>query len=137
MKVILLAGGLGTRLSTYTDTIPKPMIDCNGKPFLWYLLQQLYEQGIDEFILLTGYLAEKIEDCVKPGLEHPMIRDKTGFYMSYDNFKILMPMVYSEMISDNMLALNDEGNFKKYKKTCFLFDDSNFKRFLYYVGFRS
>lgn len=67
VQAVILCGGLGTRLQPYVNNIPKPMIDCNGKPFLWYLLQQLYEQGIDEFILLTGYLAEKIEDYFNDG----------------------------------------------------------------------
>ena len=66
-QAVILCGGLGTRLQPYVNNIPKPMIDCNGKPFLWYLLQQLYEQGIDQFILLTGYLSEKIEDYFNDG----------------------------------------------------------------------
>ena len=38
MKVIILAGGLGTRLSEYTDSIPKPMIQIGGKPILWHIM---------------------------------------------------------------------------------------------------
>ena len=59
VQAVILCGGLGTRLQLYVNYIPKPMIDCNGKPFLWYLFQQLYEQGIDQFILLTGYCQKK------------------------------------------------------------------------------
>jgi len=66
-QAVILCGGLGTRLQPYVNNMPKPMIDCNGKPFLWYLLQQLYDQGIDQFILLTGYLSEKIEDYFNDG----------------------------------------------------------------------
>ena len=66
-QAVILCGGLGTRLRPYTDKIPKPMVRCNGKPFLWYLLQQLYGQGITRFVLLTGYLAEKIEDYFNDG----------------------------------------------------------------------
>jgi histidinol-phosphate phosphatase family protein len=61
-QAVVLCGGLGIRLRPYTDKTPKPMVLCNGKPFLWHLLQQLHEQGINKFILLTGYLGEKIED---------------------------------------------------------------------------
>lgn len=62
VQAVILCGGLGTRLRPYTDRMPKPMIPCNGKPFLWYLLQQLHIQGIQRFVLLTGYLSEQIKD---------------------------------------------------------------------------
>jgi len=61
-QAVILCGGLGKRLRPHTDYMPKPIIPCNGTPFLWYLLKQMEEQGIKRFILLTGYLAEQIED---------------------------------------------------------------------------
>ena len=64
-QAVILCGGLGTRLQPHTNHLPKPMILCNGKPFLWYLLQQMEEQGIKRFILLTGYFAGKIEEYFK------------------------------------------------------------------------
>ena len=60
-QAVILCGGLGTRLKPYTLSNPKPMILCNEKPFIWYLMNQLSEQGISKFVLLTGYLSEKIE----------------------------------------------------------------------------
>ena len=57
-QAVILCGGIGTRLRPYTNDNPKPMILCNGKPFIWFLLQQLHEQGISKFVLLTGYLGE-------------------------------------------------------------------------------
>ncbi|MBT5087468.1 MAG: HAD-IIIA family hydrolase, partial [Deltaproteobacteria bacterium] len=66
-QALILCGGLGTRLRPHTDQLPKPMIPCNGKPFLWYLLKQMEEQGIKRFVLLTGYLAEKIKGYFKDG----------------------------------------------------------------------
>lgn len=66
-QAVILCGGLGSRLRPHTDTVPKPMIPCNEKPFLWYLMQQLHEQGIKRFVLLTGYLAETIEDYFGDG----------------------------------------------------------------------
>ena len=67
-QAVILCGGLGTRMRPYTNTMPKPMILCNGKPFLWHLLQQLQEKNIRRFVLLTGYLAEQIEEYFKDGL---------------------------------------------------------------------
>ncbi|SVD13580.1 uncharacterized protein METZ01_LOCUS366434, partial [marine metagenome] len=49
-------------MKPYTDNTPKPMIFCDGKPFLWYIMQQLFDQGVRRFILLTGYLSEQIEE---------------------------------------------------------------------------
>ncbi len=66
-QAVVLCGGLGTRLKPYTNHLPKPMVDVNGKPFLYYLLRQLSEQGISRFILLTGYLGEKISEYFGDG----------------------------------------------------------------------
>jgi D-glycero-D-manno-heptose 1,7-bisphosphate phosphatase len=66
-QAVILCGGLGTRLRPYTDNMPKPMALCNGKPFLWYLLEQLHEQKIGRFLLLTGYMANKIEEFFGDG----------------------------------------------------------------------
>jgi histidinol-phosphate phosphatase family protein len=61
-QAVFLCGGLGTRLKPLTDHVPKPMVDVNGKPFLWHLLEQLAEKGINRFVLLTGYLGHTISD---------------------------------------------------------------------------
>jgi histidinol-phosphate phosphatase family protein len=66
-QAVILCGGKGTRLLPYTSKVPKPMILCNDKPFLWYLLNQLYQQGISRFVLLTGYLSDTIEEYFKDG----------------------------------------------------------------------
>ena len=49
MKIILLAGGLGTRLSEYTKTIPKPMIDIGGKPILFHIMKHYAKYGHKDF----------------------------------------------------------------------------------------
>ncbi len=61
-QAVILCGGLGSRLRPLTDTLPKPMIPVLGRPFLHFLLEQLADQGITRFVLLTGYLANKISD---------------------------------------------------------------------------
>lgn len=60
MEVIILAGGLGTRLRSVCPDLPKPMVDVHGKPFLEYLLRFWKAQGASRFILAIGYLHEKI-----------------------------------------------------------------------------
>lgn len=59
-QAVILAGGRGSRLSPLTDTCPKPLIAFHGQPFLWHLLQQLKSQGIEDVLILVGYLAEQI-----------------------------------------------------------------------------
>ncbi len=66
-QAVILAGGYGTRLKPFTDTNPKPMYPCNGKPFLEYLIEQVRDYGIEDLILLLGYLPEKITDYFGDG----------------------------------------------------------------------
>lgn len=61
MKVIILAGGLGTRLSEETDTKPKPMVLIDDKPILWHLMNTFSHQGLNEFVLALGYKGEVIK----------------------------------------------------------------------------
>jgi glucose-1-phosphate cytidylyltransferase len=65
MKAILLAGGLGTRISEETADKPKPMVLINGKPILWHLMNIFASQGVTEFVIATGYKGEVIHDWVK------------------------------------------------------------------------
>lgn len=61
MKVIILAGGLGTRLSEETENKPKPMVLIDEKPILWHLMNIFSHQGIDEFVLALGYRGDVIK----------------------------------------------------------------------------
>ena len=63
----ILCGGLGNRLRPHTDHSPKPMMICNGRPFLWHVLAQLNQQGVTRFVLATGYLKESIRDFFGDG----------------------------------------------------------------------
>ena len=65
MKVIILAGGLGTRISEETSDKPKPMVEISGRPILWHLMSIFAKQGINDFVLATGYKSEVIHDWVK------------------------------------------------------------------------
>ena len=62
MKVIILAGGFGTRLSEETDLIPKPLVKIGGKPILWHIMKLYSSFGYNEFIILLGYKGELIEE---------------------------------------------------------------------------
>jgi glucose-1-phosphate cytidylyltransferase len=55
MKAVILAGGLGTRLSEETTVKPKPMVEIGGKPILWHILKSYSAHGINEFVICCGY----------------------------------------------------------------------------------
>jgi glucose-1-phosphate cytidylyltransferase len=61
MKVVLLAGGLGTRLAEETEVKPKPMVEIGGRPILWHIMQSFAHQGFKEFFLALGYKGELIK----------------------------------------------------------------------------
>ena len=62
MKVLLLAGGYGTRLSEETDIKPKPMIEIGGKPILWHIMKMYSHYGYNEFVILLGYKGYYIKE---------------------------------------------------------------------------
>ena len=62
MKVILLAGGFGTRLSEYTESLPKPMVTIGGKPILWHIMKYYAHYGHNQFYVALGYKAEMIKE---------------------------------------------------------------------------
>ena len=65
MKVILLAGGLGTRISEETDNKPKPMVLLDDKPIIWHLMNIYASQGFSDFIIATGYKSEVIDNWLE------------------------------------------------------------------------
>ena len=62
MKAVILAGGLGTRISEETDNIPKPMIRIGHKPILWHIMKMYSTHGITEFIICCGYKGYAIKE---------------------------------------------------------------------------
>lgn len=62
MKVVILAGGLGTRLSEETELKPKPMVEIGGKPILWHIMKIYSHYGFNDFVILTGYKSHIIKD---------------------------------------------------------------------------
>ena len=65
MKVVILAGGFGTRLSEYTKSIPKPMIKVNGRPIIYYIMKHFYNYGFKEFYVAIGYKGNVLEKYFK------------------------------------------------------------------------
>ncbi len=123
--VVVFAAGLGTRMGQLTKTRPKPLILVQGKPFLYYLLSNIKQAGFSRIILVTGYLAEQIDEFVKQYQdEFPLIetvnqwqmfgRDKQGsllplltakHLLSGDDFVVVM--------GDNLYATSDLKNCRR------------------------
>ena len=62
MKVVILAGGLGSRLIEKTNIIPKPMVEIGGKPIIWHIMKYFSHYGYNEFIICLGYKGEVIKE---------------------------------------------------------------------------
>jgi len=61
MKVVILAGGFGTRLAEYTESVPKPMVTVGGKPIIWHIMNHYASHGFNEFVVACGYKSEAIK----------------------------------------------------------------------------
>lgn len=77
MKVVILAGGFGTRISEESDHKPKPMIEIGGKPILWHIMKLYSHYGYNDFIICAGYKA----DVIKEYFHHYYLHNSD---MSYD-----------------------------------------------------
>jgi glucose-1-phosphate cytidylyltransferase len=62
MKVVILCGGLGTRLSEETQVKPKPMVEVGGRPILWHIMKSYERHGLEDFVLALGYKGEIVKD---------------------------------------------------------------------------
>lgn len=91
LKVIILCGGLGTRLSEETTVKPKPMVEIGGKPLLWHIMNLYGFYGYKEFIIALGYKGEVIKEYFLNHYHHQSdltIHLKTGKVIaSNTNFK--------------------------------------------------
>jgi glucose-1-phosphate cytidylyltransferase len=85
MKAVILAGGLGTRLSEETETRPKPMVEIGGMPILWHIMKIYSAHGIDEFIICLGYKGYVIKEFFANYFLH--MSDVT-FDMRDNSFKV-------------------------------------------------
>jgi len=84
LPVVLLSGGLATRMRPHTEKIPKAMIDVAGKPFIHWQLTMLKNQGVESVILCIGHLGEMIEEYVGNGSAYGL-----RLTYSYDGDKLL------------------------------------------------
>ncbi len=102
-QAVILAGGIGTRLRPLTYKIPKPMILLNNKPFLEYLIELLKENGIEEIVLLLGYLPDKIKEYFGDGLNFGIKIKYLVGDVSFETGKRIKNA--EELLDDNFLLM--------------------------------
>lgn len=86
MKVVILAGGLGTRLSEETTIRPKPMVEIGGKPILWHIMKIYSHYGFNEFVICLGYKGYIIKEFFANYFLH---QSDVTFDLQYNNMQIL------------------------------------------------
>lgn len=104
MKTIILAGGLGSRISEETDIRPKPMVEIGGKPLLWHIMQIYLKYFNTEFIIATGYKADVIDEYIK--------KEKFNFKVS--TFYTGLDSATGERIKLILNSISDEKIFVTY-----------------------
>jgi glucose-1-phosphate cytidylyltransferase len=115
MKVVILAGGLGTRLTEETTVRPKPMIEIGGKPILWHIMKIYQQYGYDDFIICLGYKGHIIKEYfINYYLYNSDITLELGsnkidvHYTNSESFKVTLV--------DTGLQTNTAGRLKKIQK---------------------
>jgi D-glycero-D-manno-heptose 1,7-bisphosphate phosphatase len=102
-QAVILAGGRGTRLRPLTDTMPKPMIPFEGKPFLGHTVDLLREQGFDRVLMLLGYLPQVIMDHFGDGSDYGVEIDYD--VLSADDLTAYRIQHAADRIDDTFLLL--------------------------------
>lgn len=122
-QAVILAGGRGVRLKPFTDSIPKPMVLVKGRPFLWYLIENLKKNDIKEVVLCVGYLSEKIIEYFGDGSEFDIkiryskgdVSMETGERLR--NAKELLDDRFVLLYCDNYWPIDLSGMLARYKES--------------------
>ena len=122
MKIVILAGGYGTRISEESDIKPKPMIEIGGKPILWHIMKHYSSFGFNEFVILLGYKSYVIKEYFANYYLHNSdvtINTKTQTLEIHDNYSEDWKITLLETGLDTMTG----GRIKKAHK---YIEDSTF-----------
>src|SRR5262245_38776778 len=101
MKLMILAGGLGTRISEESHLRPKPMIEIGGKPILWHIMKIYSSFGVDEFIICCGYKGYMIKEYFS---NYSLHMSDVTFDMEHNSVK-----VHSRNVEPWKVTLVDTG----------------------------
>jgi len=116
MKVVILAGGLGTRISEESHLKPKPMIEIGGQPILWHIMKEYSHYGFQEFIICAGYKQHVIKEFFD---EYYLHRSDVTFDFSNENARVIhsnMAEPWKVTVVDTGLNTMTGGRIKRVKK---------------------
>ncbi|MQG67235.1 MAG: hypothetical protein FI707_00375, partial [SAR202 cluster bacterium] len=122
-QAVMLCGGLGERLRPFTDSLPKAMVDVVGRPFLEILIEQLVEQGVERFVLCTGYRGESIRahfgDGSSFGAEITYSEGPTSWSTGRRIHEVesMLDETFLLMYSDNFAAIDLAGLFSRHAES--------------------
>jgi len=115
MKVVILAGGLGTRLMEETEARPKPMVEIGGKPILWHIMKIYEAYGYNDFVLCLGYKAQSIKEYF---LNYYLYNSDVSIDVSQNKVDVHFSNSESFKVTlvDTGLKTNTAGRIKKIQK---------------------
>jgi glucose-1-phosphate cytidylyltransferase len=121
MKVVILAGGLGTRLMEETEARPKPMVEIGGRPILWHIMKIYEKHGFNDFIICLGYKAHKVKEYF---LNYYLYNSDVTIDLEKNNLKVHYSNseTFKVTLVDTGISTNTAGRIKKIEK--FIDDDT-------------
>ena len=121
-QAVIFCGGFGKRLMPITKKIPKPMVNVNGKPFLFHLIQQCKNNGIKKILLLCGYKSDVIRKYFNSGkkmgitIQYHINPPEIETYKRIYEARNFLEKEFLLLYSDNYCSLNLHDLFSNYKK---------------------
>jgi glucose-1-phosphate cytidylyltransferase len=115
MKVVILAGGLGTRLMEETEARPKPMVEIGGKPILWHIMKIYENYGYNEFVICLGYKSQTVKEYF---LNYYLYNSDVTIELEKNNVEVHFSNTESFKITlvDTGLYTNTAGRIKRIQK---------------------
>lgn len=115
MKVVILAGGLGTRLMEETSARPKPMVEIGGKPIIWHIMKMYEKYGFNEFIICLGYKGQMLKEYF---INYFLYNSDVTLQLDNGDIKVHLSNTESFIVTlvDTGLNTNTAGRIKRIKK---------------------
>jgi len=124
MKVVILAAGKGTRMLPLTETVPKVLVEVNGKPFLYYVIENLKKAGFNEFGIVVGYMKEKVAEFLKNNQIEATLIEQESHLGTGDAVKQAKDFCGNENFivlgGDNLFAVEDLRGINNNDEFCYV-----------------